>query len=51
MVDHAEGFAAAVDVGYDMARNGLKEKIEKDLQKYHADRPPADVADSMSDGV
>jgi glycerol-3-phosphate acyltransferase PlsX len=32
----AEGFAAAVDVGYDMARNGLKDKIEKDLQKYHA---------------
>ncbi|MDX3928712.1 MAG: phosphate acyltransferase PlsX [Shinella sp.] len=47
----AEGFAAAVDVGYDMARNGLREKIEKDLQKYHADRPAKDVADSMSDGV
>ena len=35
----AEGFAAAVDVGYDMVRNGLKDKIENDLQKYHAGRP------------
>ena len=35
----AEGFAAAVDVGYDMVRNGLRDKIERDLQKYHAGRP------------
>ncbi|QLF70061.1 phosphate acyltransferase PlsX [Peteryoungia desertarenae] len=35
----AEGFAAAIDVGYDMARNGLTQKIENDLKKYHARRP------------
>lgn len=33
-----EGFAAAVDVGYDMARNGLKAKIEHDLNLYHTRR-------------
>ena len=32
----AEGFAAAIDVGYDMARNGLTQKIENDLKEYHA---------------
>ena len=47
----AEGFAAAVDVGYDMVRNGLKQKIENDLNKYHAARPQVDVARRMSDGV
>ena len=36
----AEGFAAAVDVGYDMARNGLRAKIEHDLDGFHARRPP-----------
>lgn len=35
----AEGFAAAVDVGYDMARNDLKAKIEDDLNEFHARRP------------
>ncbi|WP_422373434.1 phosphate acyltransferase PlsX [Hoeflea sp.] len=34
----SEGFAAAVDVGYDMARNGLKTKIEDDLNLYHKRR-------------
>ena len=33
-----EGFAAAVDVGYDMVRNGLKSKIEFDLNLYHTRR-------------
>jgi len=47
----AEGFAAAVDVGYDMARNGLKDKIEKDLQKYHAGRPVEGAAQGMIDEV
>ena len=42
---------AAVDVGYDMARNGLKEKIENDLKRYHADRPVEGAASSMSDGI
>ncbi|WP_075289197.1 phosphate acyltransferase PlsX [Pararhizobium arenae] len=39
----AEGFAAAIDVGYDMVRNGLKTKIETDLQRYHA-MPQASAA-------
>ncbi len=30
----AEGFAAAIKVGYDMVRNGLNDKIEIDLKKY-----------------
>jgi phosphate acyltransferase len=47
----AEGFAAAVEVGYDMARNGLTEKIEKDLKIFHAKRLlPAEV-DADDDGV
>jgi len=38
----AEGFAAAIAVGYDMVRNGLNDKIQEDLRKYHAKRvPPA----------
>ncbi len=38
----AEGFAAAIDVGYDMARNGLTAKIAEDLRIYHArSQPPA----------
>ncbi|MDO9415999.1 phosphate acyltransferase PlsX [Pararhizobium sp.] len=47
----AEGFAAAIDVGYDMAKNGLKEKIEYDLQKYHAARTDDGAQASMNDGV
>mgnify|MGYP006170188517 CR=1 FL=1 len=35
----ALGFASAIDVGYDMARNGLTQKIENDLKKYHARHP------------
>ncbi len=31
----AEGFAAAIEVGYDMVRNGLTKKIENDLKLYH----------------
>jgi glycerol-3-phosphate acyltransferase PlsX len=37
---NAEGFAAAIDVGYDMAKNGLTQKIENDLKRYHAKRQP-----------
>lgn len=45
----AEGFAAAIDVGYDMVRNGLKDKIENDLKKYHALRSTEDTTDGMSE--
>jgi glycerol-3-phosphate acyltransferase PlsX len=47
----AEGFAAAIDVGYDMVRNGLKAKIENDLQKYHASRPSEGAARGLADEV
>lgn len=33
-----EGFAAAIDVGYDMVRNSLLEKIETDLKSFHERR-------------
>jgi phosphate acyltransferase len=35
----AEGFAAAIDVGHDMVKNGLKAKIEADLARYHGTQP------------
>ncbi|WP_275790333.1 phosphate acyltransferase PlsX [Pararhizobium gei] len=47
----AEGFAAAIDVGYDMVRNGLKAKIQNDLQKYHASHPSQDDDKGMADEV
>jgi glycerol-3-phosphate acyltransferase PlsX len=34
-----EGFAAAVELGYDMARNKLIEKIRADLDGFHARAP------------
>ncbi len=34
-----EGFASAVELGYDMARNGLIEKIRADLGQFHARAP------------
>ena len=37
---NAEGFAAAIDVGYDMSRNGLNAKISQDLKIFHARRQP-----------
>lgn len=36
----AAGFANAMDVGYDMARNELKSRIEQDLNLYHSRRIP-----------
>ncbi|MGL4488245.1 MAG: phosphate acyltransferase PlsX [Rhizobiaceae bacterium] len=35
----AEGFAAAIAVGRDMARNGLLAKIEADIGQFHARQP------------
>ncbi|MDQ2633162.1 MAG: phosphate acyltransferase PlsX [Pseudomonadota bacterium] len=43
-----EGFAAAVELGYDMVRNGLLDRIEADLDLFHARHPrqiPARAAD------
>jgi glycerol-3-phosphate acyltransferase PlsX len=47
-----EGYAAAIKVGYDMVRNGLFEKIEADLKKYHALRvPPSDAQEETAGTV
>ncbi len=45
-----EGFAAAVELGYDMVRNRLLDRIEADLDLFHARHPhkfavPADTED------
>ena len=45
-----EGFAAAVELGYDMVRNRLLDRIEADLDLFHARHPvktaaPADGPD------
>ncbi len=34
-----EGFAAAIELGYDMVRNGLLDRIEADLDLFHARHP------------
>ncbi|MEP2436199.1 MAG: phosphate acyltransferase, partial [Roseibium sp.] len=34
----AEGYAAAIDLAYDMVRNGLTDKIAQDLVHYHRGR-------------
>ena len=47
-----EGYAAAIKVGYDMVRNGLFEKIEADLKKYHTlIVPPSDVEEEPATGT
>lgn len=35
----AEGFAAAIELAYDMVRNGLLDRIEADLDLFHAKYP------------
>ncbi|OQM77554.1 phosphate acyltransferase PlsX [Manganibacter manganicus] len=37
----SDGFAAAVDLGYDMVRNRLLDRIEADLDLFHARNPKA----------
>ena len=47
-----EGYAAAIKVGYDMVHNGLIEKIEADLKKYHTlIVPPSDVEEETATGI
>jgi glycerol-3-phosphate acyltransferase PlsX len=45
-----EGFAAAVEVGIDMARNDLKSRIARDLELYHARRAPVGAGTQVSAG-
>ena len=40
----AFGFAAALDLGYDMARNGLMSKIETDLAHYYREQAAISIA-------
>ena len=40
----AFGFAAALDLGYDMARNGLMSKIETDLAHYYREQAAISLA-------
>ena len=35
-----EGFAAAVELGYDMVRSKLLDKISRDLELFHSRQPP-----------
>jgi len=47
-----EGYAAAIKVGYDMVRNGLLQKIDADLRKYHTLRvPPSDPQEETATGM
>jgi glycerol-3-phosphate acyltransferase PlsX len=49
-----EGFAAAVELAYDMVRHRLLEKIRTDLEVFHANRPatrPQEPLAEASDGV
>jgi len=47
-----EGYAAAIKVGYEMVHNGLFEKIEADLKKFHALRvPPSDPQEETATGI
>ena len=44
----AEGFAAAVDVGYDMVRYDLLNKINQTLDRDHASSAPAAAQEAVS---
>ncbi|MEI5680627.1 MULTISPECIES: phosphate acyltransferase PlsX [unclassified Mesorhizobium] len=45
----AEGFAAAIELGYDMVRNGLLDRIEADLDLFHARHPQATRSSELAD--
>ncbi len=44
-----EGFAAAVELAYDMIRNSLLDRIEADLDLFHARHPRKLTADAAAD--
>jgi glycerol-3-phosphate acyltransferase PlsX len=46
----AEGFMAAVELGYDMVRNRLIEKIKSDLDQFHARLPQVEQPLSPAGG-
>ncbi len=43
-----EGFAAAIDLGYDMIHNGLTGKISSDLEQYEQSRATVEAADTSN---
>jgi glycerol-3-phosphate acyltransferase PlsX len=45
-----EGFAAAVELGYDMVRNRLLDRLEADLDLFHARHPHSTAAKSKVAG-
>jgi glycerol-3-phosphate acyltransferase PlsX len=45
-----EGFAAAVELGYDMVRNRLLDRIEADLDLFHARHPHKTAASIGAEG-
>lgn len=44
----AEGFAAAIEIGCSMARNGIVEKINEDVALHRPERPAVAVDDATS---
>src|SRR5438045_2926111 len=47
----AEGFAAAIEIGYSMARNGLLEKINQDLAVHREARAEVDEKIAEAGGM
>ena len=47
----ADGFAAAVEMGADMASNGLVEKIGRDMAKFHARNPDVGQDEPVRDAA
>lgn len=42
------GFAAAVEVGYDMVRNGLLERVQADIDLFHARNPQGQTTETAA---
>ena len=47
----SDGFAAAVELAYDMVRNRLLDRIEADLDLFHARNPKAQAKATRNSGV
>jgi glycerol-3-phosphate acyltransferase PlsX len=46
----AEGFAAAIELGYDMVRNRLIERIKVDLDTFHTRQPQIQAGPATAGG-
>jgi glycerol-3-phosphate acyltransferase PlsX len=47
----AEGFAAAVELAYDMARRDLLGRIRRDLEHFHGRRPEIAAPEPMNEAT